>query len=151
MTKSNETSLSEKEEFYCNLNMENITDAGYMHAKGVCKGFEIKHLGKYHDLYLKSDTLFLDDVFKNVRYHLDPVKFCFSSSKKTEIKLEVLSDIDMLLMVEKRIRGGICHASYRHAKADNKYMKNYNKNKESSYHKYWDVINLYGCKKASSK
>ena len=63
----NEKTLPEKEEFYTNLNMEDITDADYMHAKRVCKDFEIKNLGKNHDLYLKSDTLILADVFKNVR------------------------------------------------------------------------------------
>ena len=79
--KFNERTLPEKEEFYSNLNMEDITDADYMHAKRVCKGFEIKKLGEYHDLYLKSDTLLLPDVFENFRkmclkiYHLDPVKF----------------------------------------------------------------------------
>ena len=55
--KSNETTLPEKEEFYGNLNMEDTTDADYMNAKIVCKNFEIKNLGEYHDLYLKSDTL----------------------------------------------------------------------------------------------
>ena len=62
--KFNETTLPEKEEFYSNLNMEDITDADYMHAKRVCKDFEIKNLGEYHDLYLKSDTLLLADVFE---------------------------------------------------------------------------------------
>ena len=57
--KFNETTLPGKEEFYSNLNMEDITDADYMHAKRVCKDFEIKHFGKYHDLYFKSETLFL--------------------------------------------------------------------------------------------
>ena len=65
--KFNETILPEKEDIYSNLNMEDITDADYMHAKRVCKDFEIKHLGEYHDLYLNSDTLLLADVFENLR------------------------------------------------------------------------------------
>ena len=64
--------------------------------------------------------------------------------KKTEVKLELLTDIDMLLTVEKGIRGGICNTIYRYAKAKNKFMKDYDKNKESSYLKYWDVNNTYG-------
>ena len=67
-----------------------------------------------------------------------------AASRKTEVKLELLTDIDMLLMVEKGVRGGICHVIHRHAKANNKYMKNYDKNKESSYLKYWHVNELYG-------
>ena len=63
--KFNETTLHEKEEFYSNLNMEDITDEDYMHGKRVCNDFEIKNLGEYHDLYLKSDTLLLPDVFEN--------------------------------------------------------------------------------------
>ena len=59
--------------------------------------------------------------------------------KKTEVKLELLTDIDMLLMVEKGIRERICNAIHQYAKANNKYMKDYDKNKESSYLKYWDV------------
>ena len=76
----NEVSLTEKEEFYSNLNMEYITDADYIQAKRVCKDSEIKNLGEYHDLYLKTDTLLLA-VFENVSkaclkvYQLDPVKF----------------------------------------------------------------------------
>ena len=83
--------------------------------------------------------------------HLDPAKFLSAPGlvwqealKKTEVKLELLTDIDMLLMVEKRIRGGIYHTIHQYAKANNKYMKDYDKNKESSYLKYWDVNNLYG-------
>ena len=108
-------------------------------------------------MYLKSDTLLLADVFKNFRkmclkiYLLNPVKFLSAPGlawqaalKHTEVKLELLTDIDMLLMVEKGIEEGICHAIYRYAEANNKYMKDYDKNEKSSYLKYWDVNNLYG-------
>ena len=66
-----------------------------------------------------------------------------SMSKKTNVKLELLTDYDMLLMVEEGIRGGICHSIHRYAKANNKYMNNYDKNKESSYIQYLDANNLY--------
>ena len=64
--------------------------------------------------------------------------------KKTGVQLELLKDIDMLLMLEKGIRGGICHSVHRYDKANNKYMKNYDKNKESLYLIYVDYYNLYG-------
>ena len=64
--------------------------------------------------------------------------------KKTDVKLELLTDFDILLMVEKGIRGGICHAIHRYAKANNKYMKNYDEKEESSYMQYLDANNLYG-------
>ena len=79
--KFNETSLPEIEDFYSHLNMEDITDADYAHAKRVCKDFEIKKIGEYHDLYVQSDTLLLADVFEKLRnmcikiYKLDPVNF----------------------------------------------------------------------------
>ena len=63
--KFNETSLPEKEDFYSHLNMEDIADADDVHAKRVCKDFEIKNLGKYHDLYDQRDPLLLADVFEN--------------------------------------------------------------------------------------
>ena len=95
-------------------------------------------------MYVQSNRLLLADVFENSRnmclkiYKLDP------AFKKTKVKLDLLTDIDMLLRVEKGIRGGICHSTYRYAKANNKYMKDYDKYKESSYIHYWDVNNLYG-------
>ena len=63
--KINERSLSEKEDFYSHLNMVDITDTNYTHAKRVCQDFEIKKSGEYCDLYIQSDTLLLDDVFEN--------------------------------------------------------------------------------------
>ena len=66
------------------------------------------------------------------------------ASSLTKVKLELLTDIDILLLVVKGIRGGICHAIYQCAKANHNYMKDYDNNKEPSYLKYWDVNNLYG-------
>ena len=60
----NETLLPKKERFYSNLNMEDIKDSDWNHAKRVCKDFEIKNLGEYHDLYLESDVLLMTNVFE---------------------------------------------------------------------------------------
>ena len=99
----------------------------------------------------------LADVFENFRnkcieiYKLDPAHFLSAPGltwqgclKKTKLELELLTDIDMLLMVEKGTRGGICQAIHRYAKANNKYMKNYGKNIISSHLMYLDANNLYG-------
>ena len=64
--------------------------------------------------------------------------------KNTKAELELLTDIDMLYMVQKGIRGGICHAIHRYTTANNKYMKEYNKGNEWPYIMYWDANNLYG-------
>ena len=102
-----------------------ITDADYAHAKKVCKDFEIKILGKYHDLYVQSATLLLADLFDNFRnlclekFELDPAKSLSTPGlawqaafKKTKSKLDLSTDIVMLLMVGKGLRGGICHSVY---------------------------------------
>ena len=154
--KFNETSIPSKESFYSNLIMENISETDYRHANNVFKTFKLNNLGDYHDLYVKSDTLLLADVFENFRkaciktYELDPahiitrISMASMFEKKTGVEIELLTDYDMLLMIEEGIRGGICHAVHRYAKANNKYMKNYGKSKESSYIQYLDVNNLYG-------
>ena len=152
-----ETSLPDTESFYSSLNMENIDYIDYRHGNNVFKKFKLKNLGEYHDLYVQSDTLLLADVFENFRnmcmkvYELDPAHFLSlpglawqACLKKPNVKLELLTDYDMLLMVEEGIRGGICHSIHRYATANNKYMRNYDKNKESSYIQYLDVNNLYG-------
>ena len=84
-------------------------------------------------------------------YELVPVYFVSAPGsawqaclKKTRVKLQLLTDYDMILVIEKGIRSGICQANYRYAKANNKYMKNYNKIIESSYIEYLDANNLYG-------
>ena len=128
-----------------------------MHSQKVWEVFEIKNLDEYHDLYVQCDTLLLAGVFENFRdkcieiYELDPAHFLSAPGlawqvclKKTKVELELLTDIDMLLMVEKGTRGGICQAIHRYAKANNKYMKNYDKNIESSYLMYLDANSLYG-------
>ena len=127
-----------------------------MHAQKVWKEFGIRNLGEYHDLYVQTDTSLLADVYGKFRnkcieiYGLNPY---FLSApglawqaclKKTEVKLELLTDINMLLMIEDGIRGGICQSVHRHAKTNNKYMKNYNKSIESSYLMYLDANNFYG-------
>ena len=153
----NETSLPEKEAFYSSLNMEHITEVDYRHAKRVFKSLNKNNLGDYHDLYVQSDTLLLADVSENFRntcikvYELDPAHF-FSTPelvwqaclKKTEVELELITDPNMLLMVLKEIRGGICNTILRYAKENNKYMKNYNKDEEESFLQYNDANNLYG-------
>ena len=137
--------------------MESIRSVDYRHAQRVYKEFKSKNLGDYHDLNVQRDTLLLADVFENFRnkgieiYELDPALFLSAPRltwqvclKKTEVELELLTDIDMLLMVENGIRGGMCQTIHRYARANNKYMKNYDKNIEPSYLMYLDGSNLYG-------
>ena len=113
----NETSLPEKKAFYSELNLEDVTDKDYVQAQKLFKELKLKNLGDYHDLYVQSDTLLLADVFENFRnkcieiYELDPAHFLSAPGlawqaclKKTEVELELLTNSDMLLMVEKRIR-----------------------------------------------
>ena len=143
--KLNQTSLPEKK----NLRSYKYGRSNWCKLrthKRVCKGFDIKDLQKYHDFYIESDKLLSPNVFKTFRnmcikiYKLDPAKFLsapglgcqVAALKRTKVKLDLLTDIDMLLMVEKGIRG-ICNSTYWYAKANNKSKKDYDKNKESSY------------------
>ena len=157
LDKLSETQLPPKEEFYSQLYDEDISDDDYQHAIKVWNTFKCKTIRDYQDLYLKSDVLLLADVFENFRktclkhYQLDPIHYYTSPGlawdaclKETGQQLELLSDYDMLMMFERGIRGGITHVSKRYAEANNKYMKDYNPNKETSYIQYLDANNLYG-------
>ena len=155
--KFNETKLPNKQDFYSILNNEHISDEQYMLAQNVWNTFNLKTMGDYHDLYLKSDIVLLADVFENFRktclqyYKLDPCHY-FSSPglswdamlKMTNIKLELMNDIDMFQFIEKGLRGGTAYIANRFGEANNKYMKTYNEKLPSKYIMYLDANNLYG-------
>ena len=153
----NETKLPVQQDFYSILNNEHISDEQYKHAQNVWNTFNLKTMGNYHDLYLKSDILLLADAFENFRktclqyYKLDPCYYFTSPGlswdamlKMTDIKLELMVDIDMFQFIEKGMRGGISYIANRYGKANNKYMKNYDEKTPSKYIMYLDANNLYG-------
>ena len=155
--KFNETELPSKEDFYSILNDEHISNEDYKHAQTVWQTFKLKTMGEYHDLYLKTDILLLADVFENFRrtclqyYKLDPCHYFTSPGlswdamlKMTDIKLELMTDIDMFQFIEKGLRGGISYIANRYGKANNKYMKEYDEKAPSKYIMYLDANNLYG-------
>ena len=168
--KFEESQLPPIEAFYSNLNMSNVSKDDYEHAQRVWKEFRIRNLGEYHDLYLKTDVILLANVFEAFRdtclehYSLDSAHFYTSPGlawkaclKHTGIRLELLTDPNMLLMFEHGIRGGITQVVHRYASVSNKYMglvgpgllhnpmgELYNPKEESSYLHYLDANNLYG-------
>ena len=156
--KFSENKLPDKDKFCSKLNMDGAKDKDYEHACKVWKEFKINNMGEYHNLYLFTDTILLANVFESFRnvcmdnYGLGPANYYTSPGlaweaclKKTGIRLELLQDVDMLLMFERGIRGGITQAVHRYASANNPYMGDeYNKNKETNYLQYLDANNLYG-------
>lgn len=149
--------LPSKEEFYSQLNDQHISEEDYQHAKTVWEVFNLKNMGQYHDLYLKSDILLLADVFENFRktclryYKLDPCHYFTAPGlswdamlKMTDIKLELMTDIDMFQFIEKGMRGGVSYIAHRYGKANNKYMSDYNPKHPSKHIIYLDANNLYG-------
>ena len=146
-----------KEHFTNDLTGDEIKEKDFEFYKIVCDTLNVKTLGEYHDLYLKTDVLLLADVFENFRktcmeyYGLDPCHY-FSAPglswdaclKMTDIKLELISDVDMYNFIEKGLRGGLSVITHRKATANNKYMKNYDVNKPMTYIPYLDANNLYG-------
>ena len=154
-----EKQLPSKEKFYSNVKLEGITDEEYQHAQHVYDYFKCKDFSDYHFLYLKTDVILLADVFENFRqlclenFRLDPANYITSASLawdalllKSDIELELITDVEILDMFEKSKRGGLTFvSSKRWAKANNRAMgSNYNKDEESSYISYLDANNLYG-------
>ena len=157
LNKLNQKSLPKQPQWYSKLYKSNISNTDYKHVKNVWDTFKMKTFEDYHDLYLDIDVLGLADVFEYFRkismedFGLDPLHYYTlpgyswdAMLKKTDVKLELLTDPDMHLFIEKGIRGGVSVQSHRHAKANNPYMKNYNPKIERSYNQYSDANNLYG-------
>ena len=145
------------EDFYNDLTKENCSKKDYERAQLVYKTFNCQSFQDYHDLYLKTDVALLADVFENFinlginYYGLDPSHYISLPSyandclyKMTETKMQLLDKEDDYEFYESSIRGGISMIARRHAKANNKYMSNYDKSKDSTFLTYLDANNLYG-------
>ena len=145
-----------KDAFYSTLTDAHITEEDYKQALAVWEAFDCATLGDYHNLYLRTDVLLLADVFENFRrmclkqYKLYPAYYYTSPGlswdvlfKHTGVQLELLSDIDMHLFIEKGLGGGISMVSTRFAKANNPIMKDYDKSKANSWMMYLDANNPY--------
>ena len=156
-TKMAETCLPPKEKFYSHLSESHISDADYERAQKVWAVFKMETFHEFHDRYLLTDVLLLADVFQNFRtmsltnYSLDPLH-CYTAPglswdsclKMTGIRLELITDMEQMLFVEKGLRGETSTITQRHAVANNPLVPNYDPSKESNYIIYLDCNNLYG-------
>ena len=153
----NETRLSPKNGFYSSLTGNGITDEDYARAQEVWDAFGCRTLGDYHDLYVATDALLLADVYENFRkvcqekYGLDPAHYYSAPGlswdallKKTGVELDLLTDLDMHLFIERGMRGGISMVSKSYAKANNPLVEGYNPGEPTNYITYLDANNLYG-------
>ena len=151
--KFDETTLPNIENFYSKLELSNIDVKDDNHAKKVWDIFNIKNMGGYHHLYVQADT----DVFENFRslclkeYQLDPACYVSTPSlaydamlKITGAKIELFTDIDMVLITTKRIRSGLTQVIKKYSVANSKYLPDYDKTKDTTYLQYLDANNLHG-------
>jgi len=158
LEKFKETQLPPIEKFYSSLNNEHVSKGESQNVQQIWEKFKIINLQEFTNLYNKVDILLFADIMDNFRnislktYRLDPAWY-FTTQwfawdcmlKMTKQKLELLTDYDMVLTIDRGIRGGISECSNRYAKANNKYMnEKYDKSKESVFIEYLDANNLYG-------
>ena len=156
-----ETRLPPREAFYSHLSEAGVSEEDYDHACTVWSSFNLTTLREYAELYLQVDVLLLADVFENFRtvclsnYGLDPSwyftapgLFWDAMLKVSKISLDLISDYDMLMMVEEGVRGGITQCVGRYAKADNPYVNTTEgggcRGEDNTYLFYLDATNLYG-------
>ncbi|KAL4104412.1 hypothetical protein QTP88_004104 [Uroleucon formosanum] len=156
--KFNETCLAPIEKFYSSLTDKNITKEEYENSQKIWKVFNIQNMREFTSLYNKIDVLLSTDIIENFRdislknYKLDPMWYYTTPGfawdcmlRMTNIKLDLLTDIDQILMFESGIRGGLSQCSQRYSKANNKYMVDkFKKQEESIFLQYLDANNLYG-------
>ncbi|XP_024887727.1 uncharacterized protein LOC112464775 [Temnothorax curvispinosus] len=152
-----DTELPPREAFYSSLTDETASESDYEHATRVWRRFRVRDLGEYSDLYLKTDVLLLADIFENFRdacsasYGLDPAHYYTlpgytwdAMLRYTVVRFELLTDIDMVLFVERGIRGGLSQCSLRYARANNRHVPTHDSSQPTTYLMYYDVNNLYG-------
>ncbi|KAL4088527.1 hypothetical protein QTP88_023621 [Uroleucon formosanum] len=156
--KFNETCLPPIEKFYSSLTNKNITKEEYENSQKIWKVFNIQNMREFTSLYNKIDVLLSTDIIENFRdislknYKLDPMWYYTTPGfawdcmlRMTNIKLDLLTDIDQILIFESGIRGGLSQCSQRYSKANNKYMGDkFKKKEESIFLQYLDANNLYG-------
>ncbi|XP_074028853.1 uncharacterized protein [Leptinotarsa decemlineata] len=153
-----ESCLPPIDAFYNKLEDKPCPRTLYQRAQDVWNSFSCQTLGQYVDLYMKTDILLLADVFEKFRasclrtHNLDPAHYFTlpgltwdAMLKYTKVELELVTDLDMFLFVERGIRGGLSQVcSKRRAHANNKYLNNHDPSKPDTYLMYFDVNNQYG-------
>ena len=141
-----EPKLPPKEVFYSKLSDAHISDEDYTHSQKIWETFGCKTLGYYSDLYCRTDVLLLADVFETFRRtrQSSTAWTLLSITPARGVELELLTDYDQHLFIEKGMRGGISMASKRHTRANNPLVEGYDPGQPSSHILFLDANNLYG-------